>query len=95
MDSSIKEKNDHVIVNINKIEDKKELILQNLNDCKEGKCSCPTNEYDKLNKLDIQVNNEVSEIIIDLEPKEGQKIAVSEIQKCLDYTTKKVNNTTN
>ena len=36
MESSLKEKNNHIIVNINKIEDKKELILQNLNDCKEG-----------------------------------------------------------
>lgn len=92
MESSLKEKNNHIIVNINKIEDKKELILQNLNDCKEGRCSCPTNEYDKLNKLDIQVNNDLNEIILDLEPKKGEKIAVSEIKKCLDYTADKINN---
>lgn len=91
MDSSIKEKDNHIIVNINKIEDKKDLILQNLNDCKEGKCSCPTNEYDKLINLDIQINDELSEIIVDLEPKEGQKIEVSEIKKCLDYTTDQIN----
>ena len=92
MESSIKEKNNHIVVNINKIEDKKELILQNLNDCKEGRCSCPTNEYDKLNKLDIQVNDDLSEIILDLEPKKDHKIAVSEIKKCLDYTADKINN---
>ena len=91
MDSSLKEKNNHIIVNINNIENKKDLILQNLNDCKEGRCSCPTNEYDKLNKLDIHVNTELNEIIVDLEPKLGQKIELSEIKKCLDYTAINVN----
>lgn len=90
MKTSIKEKNDHIIVNIDKVEDKKDEILKNLNDCKEGKCSCPTNEYDKLNNLDIIINNEMNEIILDLEPKKGQRLAVSEIEKCLDYTAKKI-----
>ena len=87
----MKEKNNHIIVNIYNVADKKELILQNLNDCKEGRCSCPTNEYAKLNKLDIQINEELNEIVLDLEPKMDQKIALSEIKKCLDYTANNIN----
>lgn len=88
MKSNIKKEKEHIIVNISQVGNDKNEILKNLNDCKEGKCSCPTDEYKKLEHLDIQINEDFDEIMVDLEPKENKKIEITEIQKCLDHTAK-------
>ena len=86
MKSDIKKQNERVIVNISQVGNDKNKILKNLNDCKEGKCSCPTNEYEKISNLDIKIDEDFDEIIVDLEPKKDKKIDIQEIQKCLDHT---------
>ena len=86
MKSNIKTEKDHILINISETGNDRDAILQNLNECKEGKCSCPTNEYEKLNKMDITFNEVNNDIIIELEPKKDESIAISEIENCLDYT---------
>ena len=71
MKSNIKKEKEHIIVNISQVGNDKNEILKNLNDCKEGKCSCPTDEYKKLEHLDIQINEDFDEIMVDLEPKDN------------------------
>ena len=86
MKSNIKTEKDHILINISETGNDRDAILQNLNECKEGKCSCPTNEYEKLDKMNIDINEGNNNIEIDLEPKKGQFIAINEIEKCLAYT---------
>ena len=88
MKHKIENKNGSIHVNISQIESSRDSVIENLNNCKEGKCSCPTNEYEKLDSLEIQINDETDEIILDIEPKKGSSIKLSEIEKCLDYADK-------
>ena len=92
MKSKINEKNNHVTINISQVDNDQDAILQNLNACKEGNCSCPTDEYEKLKNLDIRIDTEFNEIIVELEPKKDEKFAINEIQKCLDHTASKIAN---
>lgn len=86
MKSKIHKEDDHVIINITQIDDDQDAILQNLHACKEGKCSCPTNEYEKLENLEITIDTDLQEIKVDLKPKKNQAFALNEIEKCLDHT---------
>ena len=61
-------------------------ILSSLNDCKEGNCSCKTDEYKKLQ--DLQITNSTDQITVDLKPAAGKSFNTSEIEKCLDTIEK-------
>lgn len=73
--------------------DKTEELLQTIGECKDGQCSCPTDEYKKLASLDIEQSGDV--ITLRLEAGTGQKFDTSEIDACLDYTTQKLDGKTN
>lgn len=67
---------------------KKEKLLEAFHECQEGRCSCPTEEYKKLESLDIERDDH--NIRLHLKTKQGQKINKTEIEKCLDYTSRRV-----
>lgn len=59
-------------------------LLSALQDCKEGRCSCPTPEYEKLAAMDVTSAH--GTIKIDLQTKPGSEIEADAVRKCLDYT---------
>ena len=63
-------------------------LLEAFHECQEGTCSCPTNEYQKLEEMKIQEGNGL--IILNLKPKTGLELDKSEIAACLEYTKGKV-----
>lgn len=63
-------------------------LLTELNNCQQGKCSCPTEEYKKLESLTIE--NYENKISLILKPKENQSFNINEINKCLNYTSNKI-----
>ena len=82
-------KNDHGIdIDITDVEGKKDQLLEAFHDCSEGNCTCPTQEYEKMESLDI-VDTEDS-IELSIKAKEGEEIDTKEIEKCLEYTKKRV-----
>lgn len=85
MKHEIREKNTSINIKISEIDNNKEILIQNLKECQEGTCSCPTNEYEKLTKMEIIVGDD--DINIELEPKQGEKIKFEEIEKCLDHAS--------
>ena len=60
-------------------------LLGAVESCQSGQCSCPTDEYRKLESMSIAVGED--DIALRLEPKEGESFDLSEIAACLDYTT--------
>lgn len=52
--------------------------------CKEGKCSCPTQEYEKVKSFQITNSNE--SIQLSIKTKDGEKIDIKEIEKCLAHS---------
>jgi hypothetical protein len=88
MKSKITKKQNGIDIDITEIEGKKNELLQAFQECSEGRCTCPTNEYEKVEKMDIEdANNSIKLSII---VKDGDKIDTKEIEKCLEYTKKRV-----
>ena len=61
-------------------------LLNSFNDCKNGNCSCPSNEYDKLETIDISVHDDNIEIVLETKP--DKSIDKSSIAQCIEYTLK-------
>lgn len=75
------------ISNVDTAEEQRQL-LDAFQDCQNGTCSCPTNEYQKLEKMEIREGNGL--IVLNLKPKVGQELDQSEIARCIEYTKSKV-----
>jgi sirohydrochlorin ferrochelatase len=52
--------------------------------CRDGRCECPTDAYDKLE--DVRIERDVRGISVHLEAKPGQSISQEAVATCLDYT---------
>lgn len=66
------------------IDNNRENLLNNFELCKQGKCSCPTDEYKKLESLDIMEKEGV--ILLGLTPKSHNNFNIKEIEKCLEFS---------
>lgn len=80
-------KND-LIINIEIPDKHKEKLLKEFSNCQQGKCSCPTEEYKKLESLTVETFEQ--KISLTLKPKADQNFDINEINKCLNYTSNKV-----
>ena len=79
---------DVVNIEITEAEGKQEKLLQAFQECREGRCTCPTQEYSKLDSLEIETGE--NKINLKLKSKPDVKFDDSEISKCLEYTKRKV-----
>lgn len=61
-----------------------EKLLNAFEDCQHGRCSCQTNEYEKLESLEIEKSSD--QIKLTLKSKPGSKLAITEVDRCLSYT---------
>ena len=88
MKYDIKENGDGLEIEVSDVTDKKEQLLQSFQQCSEGKCSCRTDEYKKLESLEIEQS--VDGVKLKLKSKNGEKFDISEINKCLIQTEKNI-----
>lgn len=86
MDSKIKPTEKGIEIEVTNLEGKKDQLLEAFEECKEGRCTCPTQEYQKVESVDIVEANE--SIQLSIKAKSDQKIDTAEIEKCLEYTKK-------
>lgn len=59
-------------------------LLAALQECRDGRCGCPTDQYDRLADMAIQVGTD--EVAVHLHAREGEPLDVGQLQSCLDYT---------
>lgn len=59
-------------------------LLASLQDCRAGRCSCPTDQYDRLEDMTVQTG--VDQLTVRLRPNPGQQVDTDQLQACLDYT---------
>ncbi len=88
MKRTVKSSSEGLTIEVSEISGKQEQLLAEFQACQEGRCSCPTKEYEKLDSLNIEAAN--GKVCLSLKPKLGQVIDGNEIQKCLDHTEKKL-----
>lgn len=75
---------DRLDVHVDELGDEQAQAMEAFQACQEGRCSCPTDEYRKLESLEIESGD--GSLTLRLTPKAGLKLDESEIEKCLDYT---------
>ncbi len=63
---------------------RQEEALKALQECAEGRCTCPTPQYEKLQAVNVTAGQD--RIDITLTPKPGESIDRAAIDKCLEYT---------
>ena len=88
MESKILINKNGIDIHITELEGKKEELLEAFNECSEGRCTCPTQEYTKIETFNI-VDSE-DKIQLSIISRENQIIDTKEIEKCLEYTKNKV-----
>lgn len=74
-------------VKISGTEGNERQLLDAFRECQEGRCSCPTKEYQKLDGLQIEATP--SGISLQLKAKPGTQIEQAEIERCLEYTERR------
>ena len=88
MKKNISSKGKGLEIKISEIEENQDKLLDNFQLCQQGKCDCPTDEYSKLENLDIKHSE--NEIVLNLKPKSGQALNKQEVEKCINFVTGKV-----
>ena len=66
-------------------------LLASLRDCQQGRCGCPTDQYDRLE--DMAVQTDTDDVTIRLHPRAGQRFDPEQLQVCLDYTLAQADDT--
>ena len=73
-----------VAIEITGVAGRQSELLAAFGECQEGRCSCPTNEYEKVETMEVQPTED--RIAIKLQAKPGTTFDAAEIAACLDYT---------
>ncbi len=87
MEAKIKPTENGIEINVTDLEGKKDQLLEAFEECKEGRCTCPTQEYQKVESVDIVEADESIQLSVKAKP--DQQIDTAEIEKCLEYTKKR------
>jgi len=88
MKSKIIKNKNGIDINITEVNEEKEKLLEAFQECSEGRCTCPTQEYEKVETLNITGDDK--SIQLSIKSKENSVINTEEIEKCLEYTKDKV-----
>lgn len=88
MKQRIKTNKDGLEIKISDVDSNHDELLKNFQACQEGSCDCPSDEYVKLDKLDIKSSK--NEMVLNLKAKADQTFDKIEVEKCVDYVVKKV-----
>ena len=62
-------------------------LLEAFDECRSGRCACPTDQYDKLASMQVQRGDRA--ITLKLEPKPGERFDTAQLQTCLEHTIAK------
>ena len=62
-------------------------LLGLLQDCQEGRCDCPTDEYEKVSSLSVERQDDA--VTMQLRPKPGERFDESEVRACIQHTIDK------
>lgn len=83
------DKNDEGIeISVNDVKNRKDTLLKAFQECQQGRCSCPTEEYKKLDSMKIEQREDG--IQLRLKSKQGVNLDKSEIHRCLQYTKERI-----
>ncbi len=80
----ITEQDTDVQIQVHDTAGRTEQLLASMQDCQQGRCSCPTDQYDRLAAMNVTATDD--EVTVRLQPQPGQRLDPDELRACLDYT---------
>lgn len=85
---TIDQSDDGVTISVTETGPGGDRLLAAFQECQEGRCDCPTDEYEKVSALSVEsVGNDA--ITMRLVAKSGEQFNESEIDACLQHTLAK------
>ena len=76
-----------VTITLQDVAGRQEGLTQAFQECQAGQCTCPTDEYEKLDRMQLTATDD--EITLQLRAKSGEQFDTGEISACIDYTLAK------
>jgi hypothetical protein len=74
-----------VSIELTDVGGRQEKMLEAFEECQAGRCTCPTDEYQKLASMEVEQAGDL--VRLRLEAKPGERFDTNEIAACLNYTT--------
>lgn len=87
MKTKIVSNEDGVEIQVREVGSRSEELLAAFKECQQGTCSCPTQEYEKVESMSVEQSK--GGISLSVKAKAGQQIDMAEIEKCLAHTKKR------
>lgn len=84
MKYEIKQNDGGMAISVGEVRGDEEKLLAAFRACQEGRCSCPSMEFRKLDAL--EVTQDAAGIELRLKAKDGEAFDRAEIEKCLNHT---------
>lgn len=92
MKYKIAEKPGGIEIGVSGVEGKEKQLLEVFRECQEGRCTCPTQEYAKLDALEL--DQSAGTINLRLRARKGLEFDQAEIERCLEHTEDRVKSRT-
>lgn len=86
MDYAIKESKGGLKIDVAAPGEEQQKLLEELAKCAAGTCSCPSTQYEKLEKIDVVPGQ--AGVSIELQVKAGETLDKADITRCLEHTAK-------
>lgn len=80
----VTEDDEGVTMQVSDVGDRAPQVFASLQKCQQGQCSCPTDQYDRLEAIDVHAAN--GRITVNLRPRAGEQLDVDQLRACMDYT---------
>lgn len=91
MKYQIMTKPDGIDIEVSEVAGKETQLLEAFRECQAGRCTCPTNEYAKLDALEL--DQSPGTLHLRLKAKQGVEFDQTKIERCLDHTRQRVGHT--
>ncbi|MDD2699763.1 MAG: hypothetical protein PHH36_00865 [Sideroxydans sp.] len=92
MKYEIRKNEDGIDIAVADVANQQQGLLAAFRECQEGRCSCPTEEYKKLDTLEISQSE--AGLALHLKARDGEVFDSAEIEKCLNYTAGRLRDAT-
>ena len=79
---------DAIDIEVSEVAGKETQLLAAFRECQAGRCTCPTNEYAKLDALEL--DQSPGALRLRLKAREGEAFDQAEIERCLEHTGQRV-----
>ena len=90
MRHEITERREEVEMRVTGAGDRAPHLLAAMQDCRAGRCGCPTDQYQRLAGMDVEADDD--SVTVTLRPLPGQQLDIEALGECLDYTVTQAEN---